>query len=373
MTREEDEYILEDKKTYRDLIDGMNDTVWMISFDGTLLDVNKRALEVLGYTKEELLSIGLYGIDSLLKKEAITALAGKMPEDRIQIFETTHKAKNGRIIPVEVSSSIITYRGEKIILSIARDISERKKAELLLMEQSNALQDLNATKDKVFSIIAHDLKGPFNAIIGLTDLLLQNYKELNAEQLRKTLQVIAGSSNQAYTLLENLLLWSRAQTGSMKYLPVKIRLDQVIKETIQLLHIQMNKKELRQVNNVPGDLFLLADKNMTETIIRNLLSNAIKFTPRGGEILLEAIKKEDMAEISVIDNGVGIPPAHLGQLFQTGSTITTTGTEKEKGSGLGLILCKEFVEKHGGRIWAESPAGKGSAFRFTLPLFTDKF
>ncbi|MBN1197752.1 MAG: PAS domain S-box protein [Bacteroidales bacterium] len=361
------------EQTYRDLIDGMNDTVWIIGFDGNLIDVNRTAVEVLGYSKEELLSTGLFGIDSSLKKEAITSLASKMPEDKIQVFETTHKAKDGRIIPVEISSSIINYQGEKVILSIARDLTERKRIQMQLMKQSKELKELNATKDKFFSIIAHDLKGPFNAIMGLTDLLIQNYRNLDGELVGRSLQSIAGASNHAYALLENLLLWSHTQTGRVEYHPEMILLNPMIQETSGFFTIQVEKKQLHLVNSVPGDLMLFADKNMIGTILRNLLSNAIKFTPRQGEISIAAIQTNNRIEVSITDNGVGITPKNLLDIFGIENKITTPGTEKEKGSGLGLILCKEFVEQHGGKIWVESTVGKGSTFSFFIPCLTEEF
>lgn len=258
-------------------------------------------------------------------------------------------------------------KGKFGIGGIIRDVTEQKEAAEQMKRQSEELRELNATKDKFFSIIAHDLKGPFNSILGFTELLIENYRDLDGDSVRKSLQAISGASRQAFALLENLLIWSKAQTDRIEFKPEMIYLNERIQDIIRLLKIQSNKKNIQIMSSISGQLSLEADRNMLDTVLRNLLSNAIKFTPRNGKIIASAILHDDCIEISITDNGIGISKEDLEQIFRIDSKTNTPGTDKEKGSGLGLILCREFIQRQGGRIWAKSEPGKGSTFTFSLP------
>ena len=296
---------------------------------------------------------------------------------------TDNDAMNSKAIVVSeerISTRIYETQKFKVQLSngkfgiggFIRDVTEQKEVAEQMTRQSEKLRELNATKDKFFSIIAHDLKGPFNSILGFSELLIENYRDLDGDSVRKSLQAISGAARQAYTLLENLLLWSKTQTGRIEFKPEMIYLNERIQDIIRLLKIQSNKKNIQISSSIPRQLCMEADRNMLDTILRNLLSNAIKFTPRNGKIVTNAILHDDCVEISITDNGIGISKEDLEKIFRIDSKTSTPGTEKEKGSGIGLILCREFIQRQGGRIWAISEQGKGSTFTFSLPVSLKK-
>ncbi len=236
----------------------------------------------------------------------------------------------------------------------------RKKAEELKL--------LNATKDKFFSIIAHDLKNPFNSLLGFSDLLKSDFDSMEKEEMRSFINIIHDSSKHGFNLLENLLQWSRTNTGSIEYFPKKINVGELITSCISLYQNNADKKQIQIYNDVPDDLILYGDKEMLSTVFRNLISNAIKFTLKGGKVKIKMVKNSKRVVISVIDTGVGIPEEKIPSLFKIDVQHSTLGTGNEKGTGLGLILCKEFVEKHGGQIKVESEWKNGSEFKVILPV-----
>jgi signal transduction histidine kinase len=238
-----------------------------------------------------------------------------------------------------------------------------------LMKESNTqLSFLNATKDKFFSIIAHDLRNPFNGVIGFSELLLKGIDKLPHEKIVKYIEFIHAASKTGSSLLDNLLQWSRAQTGRISYEPIKISLVTIAEETIQLLDSDAKRKNISIEQQISHDVVIFADENMVKTIFRNLISNSIKFTNLKGNISLKSEIIGSYVEITISDNGVGIAQENLEKLFRADINLSTRGTDKESGTGLGLLLCKEFVEKHNGKIWVESEVGIGSNFKFTLPL-----
>jgi signal transduction histidine kinase len=262
---------------------------------------------------------------------------------------------------------------ENLILKINEELEQKVKDRTIELTEANLkLNELNATKDKFFSIIAHDLKNPFNSILVQSQLLLMNYNMLDANKILKSIRHISNSAENAYNLLENLLEWSRSQTGKIHFNPVETSLDSLFKTALESTwSIAAHKKisiELEPVN----DITLMADKNMLNTVLRNLITNAIKFTPTGGKIILNAVVKRENVIISVADTGVGMCQEIIHKLFKINSKVSMPGTDNEPGTGLGLILCKEFVEKHGGKIKVESEEGKGSVFSFNLPLTAKK-
>jgi len=231
----------------------------------------------------------------------------------------------------------------------------------------NELISINATKDLFFSIIAHDLKTPFNTIIGFSDLIIDMGKDIDQVKSDQYMKIIADSALQAYTLMENLLLWAGSQTGKIGFNTVRIELPELVSENISLVTGQAKAKNIIIESSVHRSCCVNGDKNMINTILRNLLSNAVKFTPQYGRINVSCSVNNSMIEITVADTGIGMPKEKLGKLFLIEYAGSTKGTDNEKGTGLGLILCKDFVEKHGGKIWVESEEGKGSRFIFTFP------
>jgi len=237
-----------------------------------------------------------------------------------------------------------------------------------LSESEKHLRELNATKDKFFSIVAHDLKNPFNTLIGFSDVLVNNYDALGIEQMKEIHQHILSASRRGFNLLENLLEWSRAQTGRIKWKPEIIDLKDVIGDIMELLVSTANSKQIELIDNIPENSLVFADNNMINTVIRNLISNALKFTLPNGKVIVSCQQESMMRLISVEDNGLGISDEDQQKLFRIDVNHSTVGTADEKGTGLGLILCKEFIEKNNGTIWIESQLGKGSKFIFTLPV-----
>ena len=233
--------------------------------------------------------------------------------------------------------------------------------------QRDNLRLLNNTKDRFFSIIAHDLKNPFNSIKGFTELMIENSSNYSEEKRLKFLKIIKGSTTKASTLLNNLLIWANSQSGNFDFSPKNIEVVQQVSNAVSFTEIQAINKEIEIINKVENNIFVNADENMFDTILRNLISNAIKFTEATGTIEILAKEKKKYVEIIVKDTGVGMSNEVLENLFNIDKKSSSIGTANEQGSGLGLILCKDFVEKHGGKISVISKVGKGSEFSFTLP------
>jgi signal transduction histidine kinase len=260
----------------------------------------------------------------------------------------------------------INYDSDKF-LSIIRDITDRKDAEKIITHQNDELLKLNVDKDRFISILAHDLRSPFNAILGFTDLLLSNIRTYTIDETIELLSIVKSSSNHTFNLLNELLTWARSQSGKMPFEPQEILFIDLYDEVIDNIQIVAHAKNIMIDRYSDSKLTVFADNNMLHTILRNLISNAIKFSYIGSKISIYAIKKESEIEITVSDLGVGIDLETISKLFNISEVHTTRGTNEEKGTGLGLLLCKEFIEQHGGRIWVESEVGRGSNFIFTIP------
>ncbi|MFA9188928.1 HAMP domain-containing sensor histidine kinase [Flavobacterium sp. FBOR7N2.3] len=241
---------------------------------------------------------------------------------------------------------------------------------LLLVKEKQDLKIQKLLKDRnqFFSIIAHDLRGPLGASVGLSEILAENIEECSHEEIKEITEMLHQSNKNSYKLLENLLDWSQVQTGMIEYNPKKVALSELIKENIELNKNAALNKNIALSFESTEFIEVEADKNMIDTIVRNLLTNAIKFTNKNGEIKVKMYKESKKAVVSITDSGIGIPDDIKEKLFKTNGKVTQKGTEDELGTGLGLLLCSEFVKKHKGEIWAESEPGKGSTFKFTLPL-----
>ena len=256
--------------------------------------------------------------------------------------------------------------GKMIDLKKAKKTISQQNEEL--EEQRKQLRELNASKDKFFSIIAHDLRNPIAGFLNLTDVLSTNFDVFSEAESKEFINVMNEASKQLYNLLENLLQWSRAQTGSISYEPQYVAIKKLVDETLDALLVNIENKKLKVNVKVDDKLVAYIDQNMIATVIRNLLSNAIKFSPESSSIKLRAEQKNNVIVFSVVDNGVGMSKENKEKLFKIDQHLTTPGTSDEKGSGLGLILCKEFIEKNKGEIWVESQLNKGSEFSFTIPI-----
>lgn len=229
------------------------------------------------------------------------------------------------------------------------------------------LEQINATKNKLFSIIAHDLRNPFNSILGFAEMLMNDYEKFSDSQRKEIIALIDKSSKNTFELLENLLLWSKIQIDKIEITKEKVQLKRLTSEALSAYKHVAQRKSISLEVNVPEEIYVHADEFTTKITIANLFSNAIKFTPANGSIRIDAARQQNFVEVSISDTGIGIPVEKIPGLFSAAGIGSTRGTGNEKGSGLGLTLCKEFVEKNGGQIWVESETGKGSSFCFTLP------
>lgn len=260
--------------------------------------------------------------------------------------------------------SITKYRMHK------RDFTNKLELKLLnknLENLNHNLLEAVYVKNRFFSIIAHDLKDPFNSLIGFSNLLIESIQEKNYDEVEEHSRIIHDGLNQTYNLTKNLLEWSNTQTATHAYNPKKIVPAELITEVCANIKHVAEQKQIKISSTLNSELEILADKDMMETILRNLISNAIKFTKKGGLITISAETGPDETIFSVSDNGVGIHPDDLEKLFKVENLISKKGTNNEKGTGLGLLLCKELIEKHQGKIWVSSEAEKGSIFYFSIP------
>ncbi|MDA3890043.1 MAG: HAMP domain-containing sensor histidine kinase [Salinivirgaceae bacterium] len=285
--------------------------------------------------------------------------------------------KNGKVLIVGgvIASQLIDQN--KIVHKLNRDlgnmqrelVKEKHVLESTLQQLNLAneeLEKLNTGKDRFISILAHDLKNPFTSILGFLEILRKKVHSYDANKIDMQLSIIHNAAISTFNLLEDILLWVNAESGKLTFSPQKVNIKDVCIDVELEMKLSANNKEIA-LNNTVEDVFVHADMNMISLIFRNLISNALKFTRKGGQINISAIQADSEVVITVSDNGIGMRHEVLSKLFDISHKVTTKGTENEHGTGLGLLLCKEFVEAHGGRIWVESEFGKGSDFRFTIP------
>jgi PAS domain S-box-containing protein len=260
-------------------------------------------------------------------------------------------------------------------LEIQEAFAAVSEKNLEIEKQKLQLQELVATKDKFFTILAHDLINPFSLLLGYTSLLSEKIESYSIEETKEMINLLNKTTQQTYDLLQNLLQWAKSQTGKIILRPEIIKIKSIIESNIALLKSNIDHKSIHVENNVQDGSFVFADENMINTIVRNLLSNAIKFTSKNGKIIFTTVtdknEQKGFVTVCISDTGVGMDKETLSNLFKVEKSTTTIGTDKEKGTGLGLIICYEFVEKMGGKIWVESETGKGSKFFFTLPRYSE--
>lgn len=362
---------------YRIIIEEMEEGAVTISDEGLILFCNRSFAQMIGRPIEQVVGENFNKFmseceqikyDNILKE----GLDGRIKE------EITTLNRRGETIYLHLSMCILPEGMLGKICIIVTDITELKKHQLNLqilvnertseLKKANAeLREINATKDKLFSIIAHDLRGPFTSLLGFSDLMIENINTYDADKFEKLLYHINSAAKSAYTLLENLLIWARSQNGQLLFRPRKTNISSLLKEVLISMSSLATIKNVSLKYSGSDDLIGLADSNMLNAIVRNLVSNAIKFCNSGGAIEVNASAKPDLIEISIADNGVGISDEVKEKLFKTTTGLSLAGTAHEKGTGLGLLICREFIEKHGGKIWVESNLGEGSKFIFTLP------
>jgi signal transduction histidine kinase len=362
----EKSYVLSVEKNYTDLI---SDNLFALSEISEKKGNLSEALEF--YKKASALK------DSLFNAEKVS----KFTELQIEHFTQQQKQEN-QLLKQENEIQKIAIQKQKllslglitvglliliILIFIARSRISFKRLSSRLEKSESELKRINDDKDKFFTIIAHDLKSPFNGLLGVTEMLTSEYDNLSTAEVKNMLRMLKQSAANVYALLEGLLQWAQIQTGKMTYAFEKIDIYEVTFKVTELLSAIADNKNIQIDHRVEKGTFAKADEKSTAAILRNLISNAIKFTNPGGKIIVKAIEKNREIQISVIDNGIGMDKKMLDKLFMISVKESREGTAEEKGTGLGLILCKEFAEKNNGRIWAESEVGKGTTITFTLP------
>jgi len=365
--KKSEKLLRESEEKYRNLIETMPDGVYRSTHDGQFVELNNAMVKILGYdSKDELMAIDIKSQLYFEPKDRESLVLNSMPDD-LDVFPM--KKKDGSAVWIEDHGWYVKDQNNAILFheGILRDVTERKLAELQLHQYSEELKEMNATKDKFLSIIAHDLKTPFSSILGLSDILKSEFKNFDAESLEQYISLIHSTSKNTYRLLENLLDWARMQQGKMPFAPRPLILKEIVTDVFEILANGAEKKQISLINSVDEQLIIHADLNMLKTVIRNLVSNAIKFTSSNGTIKVSAQVFDHLIQVCVKDNGTGIPKTDIKKLFRLGNSYSRLGTENEAGNGLGLILCEEFIRKHDGKIWVESELGQGSEFKFSLP------
>jgi hypothetical protein len=346
-------------------------SVIITDLKGNIEYVNPKFSEVTGYSASEVLGKN----PKILKTEHTTSDSYQEMWETISSGGTwrgefLNKRKDGtNYWELASISPIIDNQGNTIqYLAIKEDITKRKAIQDALIKSELELKQANATKNMFFSIMAHDLKGPIGSFYQLLSLYKDNFDELSNNEKLDYVNILLGLSGKTNNLLEDILLWARIQMNTLEFETGNYNLNNIITETIYLLKERTSEKDITIISDVNNEIDVNVNRDSVKTILRNLLSNAIKFSPRKSKIKISAklANNKEFIQISIQDKGVGIPKENLDKLFKIESTFTTYGTEKEKGTGLGLILCKELVNKNGGKILVESKEGVGSTFIFTI-------
>lgn len=367
--KEKEKQLLESEERFKLAVQGSSDGIWDWDITRDILYISPQLKMQIGYEDHE------------LKNEMATFWKNVHPEDRPEVLQAFRDYVDGKADRYQEEFRF-RHKNGTYRWVLARGVAvfdENRKAtrlsgshtDITLMKQAHdKLASLNATKNKFFNIIAHDLKNPLSTIIGFSDLLSKNFDELAPDKQREYAQYIKQASIEAFELLVNLLEWARLQTGRIQSKPAELSTDNLIDMTIQLLKPSAEKKGITIESNHSEPYKVWGDQDMILTVLRNLGINAIKFTGMNGKVIFrsEHSPEDGLVRITVEDNGIGIKPEHIPDLFRINSMHSTDGTAGEKGTGLGLILCKEFVELNGGSIRAESEPGKGTKFHFTIPV-----
>jgi PAS domain S-box-containing protein len=348
-------------------IESLTECVIIIDTSDRIVYVNEAFQKTYGYTQDELVgqSINFVG---LAESNKIKSLQMVISEGSWR-GELLNCRKDGTEFPVSAAlSQVLDENGEIVALvGVTIDITERRNAEVQLKKYADEFRLANDAKDRLFSIISHDLRSPFNSILGLTQLLAEQYGIFTEEERISAVRDIHESSERAFALLENLLTWARTQTRGINVIAGDFKLSDIATQQLEILKNTADAKGIKLSSTVSPDIAVHADEDMIKTVLINLISNAIKFTPEGGSVKLSASRWDKMIQTTVSDNGIGIAGEDSVKLFSLNTSYSTPGTANEKGTGLGLLICKEFVERNGGTIRVESEKGKGSRFIFTLP------
>ena len=332
---------------------------------GIAVDLNAALTRLLGYEPHEILGKNM--LELVVHEQDRDIVRTNIVKDYARPYVVRFVKKNGEVFFVELEARNFEINGEIMRVASVRDISERKKAEEEIGRINAELRGAIAEKDKFFSIIAHDLKSPISGFLSLTKILVENFEALTVKEVNSSLNALHKSSLRVYALLENLLEWARVQQGLLTCSPSPYLLKVIVNASVDFNRSLAEQKGIVLLDETPGDLVVNADPPMIGTVLRNIISNALKFSHKGARVRVSAHRNGNMVIVMVQDEGIGMDQETLSKLFSLDNKITRPGTEGEVSTGLGLILCKEFVNKHGGEIRAESTPGQGTTFQFSLP------
>jgi len=364
------------EEKFKLLLNSAAEAIYGLDMNGNCTFCNQAAIELLGLEDEnEVLGKNMHNIIHYAHADG-----SEYHMKECKVFQAFQEGKgthiddevlwrrDGTSFPAEYWSYPM-YKDNEVIGSVVTfiDITERKNVERQLQQYNEKLEDMNRTKDRFFTIIAHDLKSPFIGLLGYSNILANEYETLSEDEKINFIKSIDELGHNTFRLLENLLEWARLQTGKMTFNPEKFNLLPELHPTLNIVKQTALNKNIEFIYDIDNSIFVHADKNMLLTIIRNLISNAVKFTHPGGKIIFTSKPDADKIEFSVTDNGVGIDEMNLTEIFKVAKGKTTPGTANETGTGLGLLLCKEMVEKHGGTIIVVSQPGKGTTISFNIP------
>ncbi|MBK7381303.1 MAG: PAS domain S-box protein [Ignavibacteriales bacterium] len=369
--------LIESEEQIRLLLDSTAEAIYATDVNGICFMANQACAKILGYDS----------IDSFIKKnmhnlihhshrdgssypiESCEILLAVKTNSKLHRDEDVFWKSDGTPLEVEFWSHPI-HKADKIIGAVVTfiDITDRIKAQQKIHEYNEELKNLNASKDKFFSVVAHDLRSPFHGLLGLSEIIVDEFDFLEKPDLKEYMTNIHKTIKNVYRLIENLLEWSRLQSGKMTFSPAKLNLYKSIETVQQVLIGVSSLKGITIINNTSKDSFVYADEKMLTSVLQNLITNSIKFSNPNSEIKISAASDKEIVTVSVSDKGIGMDEDTLSKIFSLDHSITTPGTAQEKGTGLGLVLCHEMIEKHSGKIWAASKKGIGTDFHFTLPL-----
>ena len=360
----------ESEAKFRTLFQTSPSGIMVLDENGFILEANEVISKTTRYSYDELIGSHVIKLARPVSPGQVTENIRRILAGEIMEQEAVNIRKDGSSCIFMLRETCITLPdGRRGILSVSNDITERKRTEEEILHKNEELVTLNAEKDKFFSIIAHDLRSPFNAFLGLTELMAEDLHDLTMDDIRSFAVTMRNSATNLYRLLENLLEWSLLQRGVTSFNAESFVLKPKITEFLALYLDAARQKEIEIYHDIPDDLEVLADMHMVETIIRNLVSNAVKFTPRKGKVFISAKPAgHDLAEISVKDTGIGMDRYTIDNIFRLDAHVNRKGTEGERSTGLGLIICKDFIERHNGKLAIESEVNNGSTFYFSLAL-----
>lgn len=369
--RKAEKILEESQQRFRTIMENVDLISVNLDTNGNITFANDYFLKLTGWQREEVFGQNWFKLF--------------IPPD-VELRQVLNKDLEKGKLPPNHQNEIMTRKGERRLINwsnyglrdargenagiagIGVDVTEQKLATEALKQSEAKLKEAVATKDKFFSIIAHDLRSPFNSILGLSDVLVEQIREQNNKDFEQIALKVNTSANNAFQLLTNLLEWSRSQTNRLEFVPEHLEFGTTIEEEIKLAKDSAGQKSVTILKDIPKDIFVYADKSMIRLVLRNLISNAIKYSHAGGKIKVSVEQKQDKLIVYVRDDGIGISKENVNKLFKVGEIFSTRGTKNEQGTGLGLILCKEFIEKQGGKIWVESEPGIGSKFIFSIPF-----